>query len=186
MELVSRRELGRRTNISESTIRDYIKAGKISGKSFESGIPGKGNLIYEIAVSELLKIRPDLKDNFQKSEQVVKYRPFRKSKNIQEREGMFEEDWSYADAELREKIAKAQLAELHLAEKLGEVVNKSDVNKALYTFGAEIRNAILAVPDRTIDNILACDNRTEAHLILTEELTKALLALTDIKNRKLK
>jgi hypothetical protein len=185
MTLVSRRELGRRTNISESTIRDYIKYGKITMQSFSSGIHGKGDLIYEIAVSELLKIRPDLKDFLQEKEPLGTSHTSQKSKNNPNKEKADKEDVSYADAERREKIAKAQLAELDLEEKLGTLVNISDVKKALYVFGAEIRDAILAVPNRITDSIVACDDRNEAHLMLTKELNDAILALTYIENRKL-
>jgi len=90
----------------------------------------------------------------------------------------------FADAELREKIAKANLAEIKLKEATGELVPIAEVKKNLFTYGVEIKNALLSIPDRIIDNLLASDSRSEAHTLLTVAINKALVSLTDIENRK--
>lgn len=72
-----------------------------------------------------------------------------------------------------------QLSELELKEREGELVRKDDVYKALFAFGQTIRVAILAVPDRTIDNILAARSRNEAHQLLTNALHGALEKLSN-------
>lgn len=86
-------------------------------------------------------------------------------------------------ATLKEKVYKAQLSELNYKEKLGTLVNKDEVYKALYAAGQEVREAILAVPDRIIDDVMASRSRNEAYNKLYEELAKALERVAEIENR---
>lgn len=78
------------------------------------------------------------------------------------------------------KIKKAQI---ELKELEGTLVPKKQVYDAFFTFGQEMRQAILAIPDRIIDEIMATPERAVAHNILTDALMQALSALSDMGNR---
>lgn len=85
---------------------------------------------------------------------------------------------SYADARRVDAILQAQLKSLDLSQRKGELVNKEIVYKQLFTFGQNMRTSLLAVPDRTIDNILASKSRAEAYNLLTSALHEVLEQLT--------
>lgn len=78
-----------------------------------------------------------------------------------------------------EKVAKAQLAVLELKEKTGELVSKAEVYKQLFAFGQAVRQAVLAVPDRCIDEILAAPHRAGSYVVLGKYLHEALETLAN-------
>jgi hypothetical protein len=88
------------------------------------------------------------------------------------------------NAEVRSATAKAHLQEIELQKKLGSLVSLAEVKKALYVFGAEIRDALLSLPERVVDDVLSSDNRTDAINILHMAINKALVSLSDIDKRK--
>lgn len=81
---------------------------------------------------------------------------------------------------------KDRLAELELKQKTGELVRKEDVYKALFAFGQQMRIALLAIPDRSIDEILAAKTRADAHNVLTNAIHAALTDLTTEKEFEFK
>lgn len=85
------------------------------------------------------------------------------------------------ESERREKSAKARLAEINLLERQGKLVDKDKQNKTLFQFGIQMRDKIMSVPTRVIDQIRAADTRNEAELILTLELNKSLQSLSEFK-----
>lgn len=90
---------------------------------------------------------------------------------------------SYEDAQLQEKIAKARIAELELQEKEGSLVQKSVIYDQLFAFGQELRNALLAIPDRITDQVIAeCDNRTKVHTTIYDAIANELQKLSDMQN----
>ena len=213
MEQVSIREFARRVGTTDTTIRNDRAARRIGEDAFdvhpkngrpvvlveraleywykynprpETEQPDEGT---ETTTADLEKGLPESENNFpamDKTEgQKAKEDRDKRAKDFKENKSKNEKAADeYADAELREKVARAKLAELKLQEALGELVPLAEVKKNLFTFGAEIRNALQAIPDRIIDNLLAADTRSEAHTILTVAINKALLSLTDIDNRK--
>ena len=91
---------------------------------------------------------------------------------------------TYAEAQLQEQVAKARLRELELEEKEGSLVQRAIVNDQLFAFGQELRNALLAIPDRVIDQIIAeSGTRAKAHATLYEAIASELEKLTDIDNQ---
>lgn len=89
---------------------------------------------------------------------------------------------SFSEARRVKEIMQAQLIALDLQQRKGELVNKETVFKQLFTFGQNIRTSMLAIPDRTIDNIIASKSRAEAHNLLTNALHEVLEALTKTDN----
>lgn len=94
---------------------------------------------------------------------------------------------SYKEAVRVERVAKAKIAELELKEKEGSLVKKSIVYDRLFTFGQEIRNSLLAIPDRITDNIIAvAGNRTKTLNLIYDAIAAELEKLSDINDRTLK
>lgn len=89
-----------------------------------------------------------------------------------------------ADAQLKERIAKAQIAELELKEKDGTLVSKELVDSELFAAAQEIRNSLLAIPDRIIDQVIAeASSRNKAYNVLYEAIAAELEKLADIGAR---
>jgi hypothetical protein len=212
-EEISIREFGRRTGEVDTTIRRFKEKGIIPAEAF--GIHpknGRPTVYYELAYTHYAAFRgidptppsfkeepepepapviPEEKPKKKTAGQVIKEENERQAPTAKTpKPGAGNADAlntsaQYAQADLREKKAKAELAELNLEEKRGNLVPKAEVTKNLYEFGAVIKNQILSVPDRVIDSVYSAADRGEAHRILTFELTDALTRLSDIDKLKL-
>lgn len=88
---------------------------------------------------------------------------------------------TYEDAQLQEKIAKARIAELELQEKEGSLVSRDRINEQLFSAGKELRDALLAIPDRITDLIMAEDNRTMVYNTIYDAIAGELQKLADIQ-----
>jgi phage terminase Nu1 subunit (DNA packaging protein) len=82
-----------------------------------------------------------------------------------------------------EAVYRAKLKQLEYEEKSGKLVNKQEVYRELFAVGKEIRTALLAVPDRVIDNLLASTSRNEAHSLLYKSISEILEVLADTEKR---
>lgn len=88
---------------------------------------------------------------------------------------------TFAEAQRRKEVAKAKTAELELLEKQGTLILKQRVQDQLFTAGKELRDALLAVPDRVTDEILAAgDNRTKVNNIIYDAIAGELERLADL------
>lgn len=92
---------------------------------------------------------------------------------------------SKADAQRIDSIFKAKLRELEYKQKKGELVNRDKVYNALFGAGQELRDAMLAIPDRIIDEVLAAATRNEAHEVLRVAIHSELERLSEIEGREL-
>ena len=90
---------------------------------------------------------------------------------------------TYEDAQLQEKIAKARIAELELQEKEGALVSRERINAQLFAAGKELRDTLLAIPDRITDVVMAEDNRAIIHNTIYDAIADALLKLADFQTR---
>lgn len=93
------------------------------------------------------------------------------------------QDDTLAAARKAQEVYKAKIAELDYKKRIGDLVAKDEVYKALFAFGQELRTQFQAIPDRVVDNMLAASSRNEAHIILYEAITKVLENLADIDSR---
>lgn len=82
-------------------------------------------------------------------------------------------------------ILDAKMAELDYRKKAGELVEKKKVYETLYTWGKELRNELLQVPDRVIDEVLGAPGRNEALTRLYDELAAVLDKLTKNEGREI-
>ncbi len=95
-------------------------------------------------------------------------------------------EMTYAEAQLKEARARAELKELELAEKLRTLVNRDTVYSQLFTFTRELRDALLAIPDRITDEVIAvADNRTRVHTTIYDAIAEVLQKLSETKERTL-
>ena len=90
---------------------------------------------------------------------------------------------TYEDAQLQEKIAKARIAELELQEKEGALVSRERINAQLFAAGKELRDTLLAIPDRITDVVMAEDNRAIVHNTIYDAIADALQKLADFQTR---
>ncbi|MDL2289946.1 hypothetical protein LJB95_00895 [Paludibacteraceae bacterium OttesenSCG-928-F17] len=85
------------------------------------------------------------------------------------------------EAQRREQIAKAKIAELRVQEMEGSLVDKEKIDEQLFNAGKELREALLAIPNRITDQVIAaCDNRTEVLNIMYDAISSELERLSDL------
>lgn len=82
-------------------------------------------------------------------------------------------DW---EARKRKDRADAQLAEMKALQQAGALTPTAAVQKEAMEVARQVRNAMLAIPDR-IAPVLDPANPSRAHKLLTEEIHKALREL---------
>lgn len=90
------------------------------------------------------------------------------------------EKMSLAEAQRMEREAKAKIALLELQEKEGSLIPRDRVNEQLFAAGKELRDALLAIPDRITDLIMAEDNRTAVHTVIYNAIATELEKLADL------
>lgn len=89
------------------------------------------------------------------------------------------EKMTLAEAQRLEREAKAKIALLELQEKEGSLVSRDRINEQLFAAGKELRDALLAIPDRITDLIMAEDNRTMVHNTIYDAIAAELQKLAD-------
>lgn len=75
-------------------------------------------------------------------------------------------------------VYKAKKARLEYLETEGNLIDKGVVYSRLYDFAGIVRDALMNVPDRIIDDVLAADGRNKAIIILGNEIAEALTSLS--------
>lgn len=78
---------------------------------------------------------------------------------------------------------RAELARLEFEEKEKTLVRVADVRSQLFSFAAEVRVSLQAVPDVCVDEILSCTERQEAHQLMRKAINAALDKLTEVVER---
>ena len=82
-------------------------------------------------------------------------------------------------ATTRKAIAAASLAELHLAQRRGELVAVADVQREWFSLGRAMRDRLLGLPDRISADLATLADQHEVRVYLDRELRGALAELTD-------
>jgi hypothetical protein len=195
-DVISIRQYAKELGISEATVRLAIRSGKITRGVQKSEKDGKPQIIRSIATeewkesysgrtnaSEVLKEKffsddVDTPNVETKTEQASSVPPI---PTLQETQ-FVESPTTMREAQLKEQIFKANMAEVKYNVALGKLVNKDDVYKTFFEFGTQVRESIQSIPDRVVDLIMACSTRNEAHEILSLELSKALENLSNFKH----
>ena len=198
-ELISMREYARRKGCSDPAVIKAVKTGKIV-KGCVIDEHGKKKINPEIADAEWASnsdpLRAKMGDRFDLSAAIPKGfervpKPAIKAK-LEPKHVVPSypavkslQDETLASARKAQEVYKAKIAEVDYKKRIGELVMKADVYKALFAFGQELRTQFQAIPDRVVDNMLAASNRNEAHNILYEAITVVLENLSDIDSRSI-
>jgi DNA-binding transcriptional MocR family regulator len=170
-EKISIREFARRLNVSDTTIHKAIRAERIV-KGYTEGA-GRKSIDYEIAKREYNSTASPTREN-------RKPRPEANSEAAQAVIPFGEDDPASLNAERLRKIkAEADLKELELKERTGALTSREEVYRELFAIGKELRVALVAIPDRVIDDLMASANRNEAHGILLRAISAVLEQASD-------
>jgi hypothetical protein len=190
-ELISIREYARRKGCSDTAVHKAIRAYKI-----DAGLVIKGKKKF---------INPEVADlewrtNFDpayghKNENLTNEMTDKETnpnvvggakRGVKDPEpitGLPEGGPTIAKAKLKSEVLKAAKLELEYKEKVGSLVEKTKVYKALYEVGQEIRTAFQTLPDRVIDDVLAAPSRNHAHQIMFNAIADELDKISDMEKR---
>jgi len=84
---------------------------------------------------------------------------------------------SHARASAERTLLDVELRRLELRRELGELVDRSSVQREAFALARVVRDRLLQVPDRAAARLNACESVGSLHAMLTEEL---ILALGDL------
>lgn len=181
-EKISIREFARRMKVRDTSVHKAIKSGKIV-----AGVQGSGTekkILFETARREWAAAHdptyaqrsPALTANLA-GQPIPAQSPTAPAVggSVEKEAG----DTSLASAKRLQSVIKAKTMSLELQRLQGTLVDKNEVNKQLFALGQELKSAILAVPDRCIDDIMACTTRGAAFQLLYSHLVDALTAMSD-------
>lgn len=185
-ERISLREFARRLNTNDKSVRDAIKKKAIiNGVEYKTN--GQPRIVYEIALREW-----ESWISLEGRESKIDFSAAKKETHIKrEREGErpIAESGIVREANSTQKInharaaIKLQMDSMELQKKKGQLVEKDKVNKELFEAGKEIRETLLTIPDRIVDDMLAADNRNEAHTLLYKEIEMSLEKLSRMEEK---
>jgi phage terminase Nu1 subunit (DNA packaging protein) len=83
-------------------------------------------------------------------------------------------DIDYAEARRRKELAQAQLAELDLAEKEGELIQVSTVENEAFTAGKKVKDGLSNISDRISPLLAAESDKNKIYRMLTSEINQVL------------
>lgn len=171
-EIISIREFARRVGVSDTAIRKAIKLGKIKmvqtgsqkGINYETGLQAVKDFgigaIYNEKNTENNILEPTIPNVAAKTKADTA---------------------TFQESKRREAYFKSELARLEYEKESNILVNKQEVYKQLFALAKEIKNQILLVPDRCIDEILEAESRNESHTILLKELNETLVDIANFR-----
>lgn len=185
-DYISCSELARRRGVSKMAVSKAIKESRLRD-CIHLDEKGYAVVDWEIAETECNKIGFGESNPKPKVREVKEPKPVKVvSKQIPLEEiknnssDILNEDTNYAEATRLEKIYKAQRAKLEVDEIEGRLVNKEEVYKKLYSFGSELKNNLLSIPDRITDELISlADDRNEFYSLLSKEIENVLTEMSN-------
>ncbi|MBU0752381.1 MAG: hypothetical protein KJ787_13995 [Gammaproteobacteria bacterium] len=91
---------------------------------------------------------------------------------------------SRADAQARKEAAAADLLEIELAQKRGQVIQKGDVDAALKAFAASVRARLDVLADQMAPVVAPVVDLDEVHALLSEHARGVLAGVADDMHRQ--
>lgn len=88
---------------------------------------------------------------------------------------------AYRNAATRERIAKARLAELELAEKAGNLVRRDEVEAAVFGLARQAQEALDGIADRLSTQLAAESDPARVHKMLSAELRQVKQQLAEAR-----
>lgn len=98
---------------------------------------------------------------------------------IQKTVGQVEDGETKAQLERRLLVARVKREEIGAAQALGEIVALEDVERVLCSMVVDVRQAMLALPERVALRVLAAADDTEVKELLEDEIHLALSGLAE-------
>lgn len=93
---------------------------------------------------------------------------------------------TFLEAQRRKELANAQLKELEVRKRAGELIEVATVEKVMFEKGRQTRDALLSLADRLAGILAPVTDQAKMHEILLKEIHQALEALTGNRNAKTK
>ena len=88
-----------------------------------------------------------------------------------------------ANAQARKEAAQADLAEMEVQQKRGELIPKADVDLALRSFAASVRAKLDVVADQIAPLVAPVSDLDEVHALVSEHMRGILTAVADDMGR---
>ena len=83
-------------------------------------------------------------------------------------------DVDYAEARRRKEFAQAQILELDLSEKEGELIQVATVESEAFTAGKKVKDGLSNIPDRISPLLAAESDKNVIYRMLTTEINQVL------------
>ncbi len=91
---------------------------------------------------------------------------------------------TFLEAQRRKELANAQLKELEVRKRAGELIEVATVEATVFEKGRQTRDALLSLADRLAGILAPITDQSKVHEILLKEIHQALEALTGNRNKK--
>jgi predicted site-specific integrase-resolvase len=157
-ETVSVKDFAKAAGVSTRAIHEAIKSGRI--KSVTKN--GRG---YSIEKDKALM------EFAMNTDQKTRLRKYKQDESAAETDKEF---ISIGEAERREKVFKAKLAEQKFEEQAGLLVRVEEVEKEAFEVARRVRDNLLNIPTRISGELLGNDSQEEIEKILEKEIRTVL------------
>jgi hypothetical protein len=168
---VSIREAARKAGVSHTAINKAIELGKFTKCVDRSGKKPKiryGEFLEE-AVETGFNLKgtgntyalPDVSDMTDEERESI--------------EALTVETATFKESSRREAYYRSELKRIELEEKEGTLVNKADTQRLQFEWARELRDKLLAIPDRITDTLMYIDDRDEFHHLLYNSIRDLLV-----------
>lgn len=91
---------------------------------------------------------------------------------------------TFLEAQRRKELANAQLKELEVRKRAGELIEVATVEATVFEKGRQTRDALLSLADRLAGILAPITDQAKVHELLLKEIHQALEALTGNRNKK--
>jgi hypothetical protein len=172
---MNQKELAAKIGVSRPRVSQYIKRGILKRSVTRKG--RKTDINYEIAKQEL-------KENLDPGRHPkAKAKKGKKKVSPQEKDEVRKkakiDGVDYQTAKTLTEQYNAALKKIQFDEKKGTLVNVEDVQRVVYEAGRQVKEHLMAMPDRIAPLVAAIDDSFECKKILASEINIALKDLAD-------
>lgn len=173
-ELITQREYARRRGISNVSVHEAIKAGRISTVA--------GKIDPDLADREWRENTDQSKPRNRitgspKHARIAGEPP--EPMDFGSADGGNGTASGYAKARAARELYQAQLAKLELDEKRGILVRADEVRLGAFNMARKARDQLIALPERVAAILAAAQDPTEVQRILEEEIERICQEITD-------
>lgn len=179
-ELISQREYARRRGVSPNAVNKAVKAGRISLVNGKID-PYQADRDW-IRTTDQSRPRNRITGRPKASrESTAPSTPMDLDGQGEKDDGSNGSRPNYAIARAKREEAQAQLAELELEHRRGELLRVKEVRAAAYTTARQARDQLIALPDRVSAILAGVADPTEIHRILEDEIDRICKELSNGK-----